>query len=368
MKTVLTVTFTVLGIAIGVFLLAKTLLALGTVVASALVAVAIDHGVQFLQSHGWRRAWAILAVLTLLALLAVGAGWLVIPEAVNQVSQLVERLPTFIEQLRESSLYATLQDRFGVDNVLGGEVQLPEETLATSVTALRHVVTWVVVVATLLFTVIFMLAFGGKLVKGLLAEATPGNRERYERFLDEVYRSVGGYLAGLAILAAINAVVNSLALALFGLPYFLPLGIVSGFGSFIPFVGAITAGALMGVVGLASGGLWIGLGVVAWYVVYQQIENNVFGPLIYRRTIQINPLVALLAVVFAAELLGIVGAILAVPAAAVAQIVVQEVVRLRRERMQLPPDVPVAESLGDAETQAEARGDREDGAPDREGR
>ena len=348
-KTVLTVSFTVLGIVFGVYILSRTLVSVGIVVAGALVSVALDHGVRHLQNHGWKRSWAIATVLLTVTGLLVGLGWLVVPEAAHQVQDLVARLPDLLEQLRGSPAFRALDQRFNIGRILEGRAAmsstLPQTAVETSVRALRLVLGGSIVLLTLIFTIIFMLVFGGELVRRLLEEAVPSHRERYERLVRRVYEAVGGYIAGLAILALAHATVNTTALAIFGLPFFLPLGLASGLGSFIPFVGAVIVGAFMGIIGLASGGIWLGLGVIAWYTLYQQLENHLLAPLVYKRTVRLSPLVALLAVIFVGEAAGIVGAILAVPLAAVGRIVVQELLRFRRERLEVPPGVPVSEAL-----------------------
>jgi predicted PurR-regulated permease PerM len=199
---------------------------------------------------------------------------------------------------------------------------------------------------TLLFAVLFMLLFGGRLVDALLAEAVPATRIRYERVLAKTYTSIGGYLGGLVFIALVNAVLNGVVLAALGLPFFVPLAILSGIGSFVPYVGAIAAGGLIALVGLASGGPWMGLAVIGWYLLYQQVlENHILIPLVYRRTIQLNPLVTLLAVVFLGDAAGIVGAILAVPLTAIAQIVVRELILLRRERLRVPATGEVTDAI-----------------------
>jgi len=355
-KTVLVIACTVLGVALTAYLLARTLVVIGLVAACALVAVALDHVVRRLQLHGLRsRGLAIGVVLVVLVALLAGIGWLIVPEAVRQVEQLIERAPELLEELKANSFYRSLDARFDLERYLQGEFALSAGAVETSIEALRRVAVMGVLLFTGLFLVVFMLAFGGPLVEALLAEAVPSHRVRYERFLRNVYGAVGGYIGGLAILSVVNATVNTVALAVAGLPFFLPLGLLSGLGSFVPYVGAGLVGALMGVIGLASGGLWLGLGVVAWYVVYQQVENHLLAPLIYRRTVDLNPLVALLAVVFLAELTGLVGAIIAVPLAAVGQILLKELIRFRRERLEVPQDVTVAEALEGREEDGEDR-------------
>jgi predicted PurR-regulated permease PerM len=121
-------------------------------------------------------------------------------------------------------------------------------------------------------------------------------------------------------------------LAVLGVPYFLPLGIASGFSSMVPYAGPVIAGGIITLLTWATGGMWTALGVLVYFVLYGQLEGNLLAPLIFRRTVHVNPLIVLLAVLFCAELAGVVGAVVAVPVAAAAQIVTREVLLFRRER------------------------------------
>jgi predicted PurR-regulated permease PerM len=183
-------------------------------------------------------------------------------------------------------------------------------------------------------------------VGGVLAESLPVHRQRYERVLGKVYHSVGGYLSGLALIAVVNATCATLFLAILGVPYFLPLGILSGLGSLIPLLGATLAGCVLTLVAIASGGLLEGVAVFAYVCVYQQFENHVLGPVVYKRTVELNPLVTLLGIILFADLAGVLGTFLAVPIVGACQIVIRELLLLRRERLNLPLKGDVAEQLG----------------------
>jgi predicted PurR-regulated permease PerM len=185
---------------------------------------------------------------------------------------------------------------------------------------------------TVFFLVGFMLAFGGDLLKRLLDLAKPEHRLRYVRVLRNVYRATGGYLSGLTLICTINATLTTAVLALVGVPYFLPLGILSGFSSMVPYAGPVVAGAFITLLTWATGGMWLALAVLAYFVLYGQLEGNVLAPLIFRRTVHVNPLIILLAVLFCAELAGIVGAVVAVPVAATLQIIIREILLFRQER------------------------------------
>jgi len=87
---------------------------------------------------------------------------------------------------------------------------------------------------------------------------------------------------------------------------------------------------------MLTGGLWKGIACVIYFVIYGQLEGNVLSPLVFRRTVHVNPLVVTLSILFFGELAGLVGAILAVPTTAALQIGIRELLRVRRERLHLP--------------------------------
>jgi predicted PurR-regulated permease PerM len=186
---------------------------------------------------------------------------------------------------------------------------------------------------TVLALTVFMLVFGGGLVKRMLALVPPTDRPRWEEVLAKSYRAVGGYLGGVLFICSVNATLTTLVLALIGTPYFLPLGLLSGFSSLVPYAGPILIGALITLLTLVTGGAVKALITLGYFLLYGQLEGNVLGPFVFRRTVHLDPLVTLLAVLFLAELLGIAGAVVAVPAVALGQILVRELLAARRERV-----------------------------------
>jgi putative heme transporter len=338
-KTLITV---FLGLAFSValgFVVVRSRIAITLSVAAALVAVALDHGVGALQRLRFGRAVAIATVMTALIAALVGLAFVVIPPAVRQVRDLVEQAPQLVQTLRGNGAFRWLDQRFGLQAQLQEATASPTSAPAPIEPLLKAaggVLAAVGGVVTVLFLVVFMLGWGGRMVRGLLAEALPDHRERYERVLGKIYQSIGGYLSGLTLIAALNAAVTSAFLAIVGVPFFLPLGILSGLGSFVPLVGATVAGTLISLIALASGGVWLGVACAAYYIAYQQFENHLVVPVVYRRTVALNPLVTILGLLFLAELAGLLGALLAVPVLAALQIIVRELLVLRRERLNVP--------------------------------
>jgi predicted PurR-regulated permease PerM len=348
-KTVLTICAIVAGVLAAIYLLIHGLVTLTLTVTAILLAVALNHGVERLEQWGLKRPLAITVVVLLLLGVLIGASFLIIPPAVAQVRDLAERLPELNERIHQTRLFQWLDARIHIDQRLGalgnGDNSLFQKAVDPALRVVGGVLAGVGAFVTVLFLVVFMLFYGGRVVRGVLAESLPAHRERYERVLGKVYRSVGGYLSGLVLIAVVNAVCATLFLAILGVPYFLPLGILSGVGSLIPLLGATFAGLVLALLALASGGVWDFLAVGVYVTLYQQFENHVLAPVIYKRTVELNPLVTLLGIILFAELAGVLGTFLAVPLVGTCQIVIRELLLLRRERLNLPLKGDVAEQL-----------------------
>jgi predicted PurR-regulated permease PerM len=152
-----------------------------------------------------------------------------------------------------------------------------------------------------------------------------GSREaRYRRLIVDINQAVARYMLGNVAISLLATVATWLVLTILGVPYALSLGIVVGFFDLIPLVGA-TIGAI--VVVLATLTVDFPTATIVWVafvIVYQRFENYLVQPLVYGRTLNVNPLVTILGVLAGASLLGILGALLAIPIAAAVQIVLHD--------------------------------------------
>jgi putative heme transporter len=349
-KTVFTAGVTALGLMAAVWVLIHGHIAVGLTLGSALLAIALNHAVQALVRRRWRRGPAIAAVMTGVFAFFVGLGLLLIPPAVGQARELVNQAPSLISQARHTRLYDSLNQRFQLDEKWT-ELQrktpaLAQQAVDPALKAVTGVLAGVTAFITVYFLIAFMLLFGGKLVNAVLRESTPERRPRYERVVQKVYRSIGGYIGGLSFICLVNAVLSTGVFALLRLPFFLPIGIATGLSSLIPLAGNTLAGIGATLIALATGGVWKAVAVAAWSILYQQFENHVLGPLVYRKTVNVNPLVIIVALLFMSELFGVLGAVLAVPLVAAGQIVLREVLAFRRENLNLPAHGPTESALG----------------------
>lgn len=339
LKTVFTVSFGVLLVAAIVVGLAHALVAVALTCAAVLISVALDHAVALLERHRVKRPWGIVVVSLAVLVLFVGLGFTLIPPAVTQATDLVRDAPAFIKNARHSGLFHTIDARFHLaERLTEMERRLPEmvEGAATPImNAVGGIVSALAAAVTIAFLTVFMLIFGGRLVRAAVAEARPERRPMYEHVLRKIYDSIGGYLGGLAVICSINAVLTTSFLAIDSVPFFLPLGIMSGFSSMVPYAGPFVMGSLISVIAFLTNGLWHGVAAVIYFILYGQVEGNVLSPLVFRRTVHVNPLVTTLSILFLGEIAGVMGAIIAVPVAATLQIVIREVLKYRREQLQI---------------------------------
>lgn len=166
---------------------------------------------------------------------------------------------------------------------------------------------------------LFFLLRDGRTIWGFVSDQLP---ERYRGRADlTASRSaevLGRYVRGTAVIALVDAVVIGVALAIIGVPLALPLAVAVFFGAFVPLVGATVAGALAALVALVSNGFVTALIAVAVVVAVNQLEGDILAPLVLGQALSLHPLAVLLALSAGTIAAGIVGALLAVPFAAVA--------------------------------------------------
>jgi len=340
-KNVLTVCLTVLAVATVVYIVLQIRLSLTLIIGAALTATALNHLVERLEKVGVSRAAAIAMVMLAVLVVFAGIGLLVIPTAIDQGQSLVRQVPALISKLRQTSFYQGLDWRFHLDEHLSGIWELAagnlQAALAPALRAISGALGVFGAFVTLFFLNIFMLAFGGRVIRAALGEATPARRERYQRILSKIYDSMGGYIAGLLLIASVNACCTTIFLAINKVPFFLPLGITSGLLSFIPYVGPAVMAVSTSIISLVTGGVWHAVASGAYFILYGQFEGQVLSPIVYRRAVELNPLIAVLSVLVFVDLAGIVGAVVAVPFAATAQILLREFLAIRRERLGLTP-------------------------------
>ena len=312
---------------IGLYALYTVRAILVRILVALFIAVSLDPAVRALERRGMRRGFAV----TLIFLLAFGlaAAFLlsVIPPLVTQFSNLVDDLPGYLTRLQErSSQFRQLNDRFNVSDQLQGMVGTLPGRLGTGLLGFTSRVFGAVFnsLTILVFTIYFM-ADMPRIRTGLVRLFPVERRPRARQVVDLVVDKVGGYMIGNIIISIIAGITSWIAFSILGVPFALPLSFVIAICDLIPMIGA-TLGAVIGVtVALFATQLWpTTLLVAVFFVAYQQLENYLIAPRVLKTTVELGAAAVLIAGLIGATVLGLVGALMAIPVAAAFNVLLNE--------------------------------------------
>jgi predicted PurR-regulated permease PerM len=179
---------------------------------------------------------------------------------------------------------------------------------------------------------------GPILVDGVVALFAPATGERIRRVGHDCAKSVTGYISGNLLISVICGGLTYVVLLIMGVPFAGLIGLFVGIADLLPLVGATIGGAVAVLAGFLHSGT-AGIVVLVFFVVYQQLENHLLQPIIFARTVQLNPLTVIVAILIAAELMGMLGALLAIPVASMIQVILRDIWDHRRGRLKDEPTV-----------------------------
>lgn len=305
------------------------------------LAIAADPAVRVLERRvRLSRPAAIATVCSGAAAVLALVGWIFIPPLVDAVRAAVDAAPGYVDRLQREGWVQELDGRFQViERLRAVAADLPGALGGpdAAVGAAQSVFSGFVAVLTVVIMTIFMLVYGPQARTFVLAQLTPSRRAYAEDLSDRSYRVISGYIVGNLLVSAIAGVTAWITLAITGVPFAPALALWVALTDLIPLIGA-TLGAIVVVPVAFFQGVGIGLAVLIFFVVYQQVENHLIQPLVMRRTVSMNPLVTLVAVLAGAQLVGVIGALMAIPAVGVAQLIALDVLAARRRRLRLGRD------------------------------
>jgi predicted PurR-regulated permease PerM len=302
------------------------------------LALGLDPVVAWLQHRGLRRGWAVTAVVV--GVLAVFAGFLaaVVPTLVSQSSAFGTQLPSLLTEFEQSSAVRWLDQHFGVISTATEQLK---KLLTNKDTVLqlfggvfgagKAVVSGAFSAFTVLVLTLYILASKPAMTDAAYRLVPASRREQVRLLGDEIIRRIGAYIAGQVAVATINAVLTYVVLTILGLDYRLVLAIAVGLLGLIPMVGATLGACLVVLVALFDS--WqVAVIALAYYVIYQQVENYLISPRIMARTVSVPSAVTVTAALVGGTLLGMVGALVAIPVAAGLLLILEEVVVPRQAR------------------------------------
>ncbi len=316
------------------------------VLIAGFMAVALTGPVDALEHRIKRRGPAIAAVYIVMILVPVGLGALIVPPLVTQGNQLVDDLPGYARQTTEfvqsNSTLRNLQEDFDITGKLEEQARTLPQKVGSAAGTLGTIgvglVNSIFALVTILILSIFLVGSGPRWINAGISLRPPPEAARLRRTLDRIAQAIRAYVAGALAQATVAGITTYIVLLILGVPFAAPLAVIVAFFDLIPLIGATIGAVVVLLVTLFTDFPTATIIWVIWSVVYQQLENTVIQPQIQKKAVDIHPFVVLVAVLFGSTLFGVLGALLAIPAAASLQIVIREYLRLRR--YEEPAEVP----------------------------
>jgi len=326
-RDVLVVVGVLLAVALALFLLYELRRVLVWLFLAVFFAAVLAPLVDRVERSVKRRGVAVAIVVVGITLLLGGVVFAFARPVINQSVEFAEDLPATIDRIRDAPVIRDLRERLNIDSRVGSVgsdlpnqlVGLSGPLLAVFASIGQAIVGFISIVV---FT-IFLLLYGPRLVR-TGDDALPDQvRGPTTRIAERSMLAVSGWVVGNVLTSVVAGIASLVMLLALGVPYAFLLALWVGIADLVPLIGA-TIGALPAIVVAFMHSVTAGIVVTIFFIVYQQFENHVLQPLVYGRTIRLNPFVVLLAVVIGVELAGFIGAVVALPIAGVIQVAVEE--------------------------------------------
>jgi predicted PurR-regulated permease PerM len=301
------------------------------------LALVFEYPVRYLMSktkmsRGVAAAVIVLGTFAAVTLIAL----LFLVPLVGSVRDFLQDLPALVEQLRESDELSSLGDSGAAENVQTGAEKVSAsvpDAIAGVIGFAGDIFSGFLVTFTIIFICVFLLSDIANLKRALGSVLMPGEDERWLGVWERVTTSISRWAIGVVVIAAIAGFTQGMTAWLLGSSYALALGVIAGLLDMIPNIGATIAGVILVPALWAEEGLAAAIIMGVVLLVYQQIENNVLTPKIQGVAVNLSGFFIIVAVTLFGALLGVLGALTAVPLAATIQIFVQELTKARREKV-----------------------------------
>jgi len=318
------------------------------------IAVALAGPVNFLQARGMRRGLAVGLVYAALVLVPVLIIAALVPPIVTQGNNLAQSLPDYARDVsdfvQKNQQLRQLEADYDITGKLEEQASKLPAKLGDAAGVLSDIGVGVVNSLFAAITIIVLSVFMLNSARGWLdafADRYPPDRSRWlKRLYDRIRATVGNYVAGALLQATVAGTLAYIVLLILGVPYALPLAVVVFLLDLVPLVGATLGAIVVGIVTLFSDFPTDTIIWVIFSVIYQQVENTVIQPRIQARAVAVHPFVVLVSVLFGSTLFGVLGALLAIPVAAVIQITIREYAAFRNTAAEdmPPPGEPAPEA------------------------
>ncbi|WP_425308821.1 AI-2E family transporter [Ammonicoccus fulvus] len=305
------------------------------VLLSLFLALGLNPAVEALTRAGLRRALSVLVVaLTLLVVIGL-AGWAVVPVFTAQINTLIATAPDLLVQLRDNPQIAELDARYGIIQRLNealtsqGLINAIFGGLLGAGRLLANVVFSVIV--TLVLTLYFLASLPS--IKQVIYNLAPASRRPRVTYLaDQMFRRIGGYLSGMFLVVTTAGTASFIFMSIVGLgEYALALAVMVALFAFIPLVGSNLSMVLVALVALTVSPV-AAVATIVYFLIYQQFEAYVIQPRVMKRQVDVPGAVVIVTALAGGTLLGIVGALMAIPTAAALLLLYREVLQPKLDR------------------------------------
>ena len=320
-----------LGLAVA-YWLATRFFAVGSVLILVVVAMFLAAGlnpiVEYFMGRGLRRPWALVVVIA--AVIATITLFLlaIVPVVTDQVTTITDNAPGWLDQLTHNRQFQSLNDHYDIVDkakqyITSGD--LAKVAFGGALNAGLKVLSLLGNVFVVIVLTLYFLASLPTMKNALYQLAPASRRERVSRLGDQIVRGIGGYVSGAFVIALCAGISTLVFLVIVGMAqYAVALALVVAILDVIPMIGATLGALIVCAIAFATDPK-VGIVAVIFYIAYQQIENYVIYPRVMSRSVEIPGALTVIAALLGAALLGVVGALLAIPTAAALLLIIREV-------------------------------------------
>ena len=296
------------------------------------IAIGLDPIIRVLVAHRLPRSFAV-GLVTLGFVLVLAAFVLIAVSPISHETQsLVNHYPQYKRELLSGKGWAgKLVSKLHLKSYLQGNAKLKIPWTGGILSAGKEILTiGVGLVSLVALTIYFLVALPG-VIRLWLSIIPVSRRERVRLLTDEVFERVGGFMLGNLVTSVVAGIGTFAWLTIFGVPYALLLSVFVALFDLIPMVGSTIAGIVVSLVALTKG-LPIAIATATFYIVYRFLEDYLLSPRVMKHTVKVSPGLTIIATLIGGALLGLIGALVAIPVAATARLLIDEVAIPRQNR------------------------------------
>ena len=274
---------------------------------SLILALALEPVVDFLVAKKMHRGFAVVFVVFSLLIIVAGLASVSIAPFIQQSQVLITNFPSYMKSLSEIPGAGDYISKFN-DGIFAQLNQTGGSVVNFTLGAFSGILTLILI---FVFTIYILLDF--KNIRLMFVDLfEDGRRDDIQKLVSKIEKRLGGWLRGQITLMLIIGVLTYVGLLIVGMDYALPLAVIAGLLEVVPIMGPIISVVPAALIGFFVSPV-VGIGVLVLYIFIQQLENNLIVPKVMQRAVGFNPIITIIALMVGSQLLGVVGAILAIP-------------------------------------------------------